>query len=174
MRIHTKLSLTKTTDALLKMKQAGVIDDGMMFLEFDRHGSRSRAHAFEVKIGAYPGDVEDSHPTRQVHGGYYIAPTYDEWGWFLAAVFAADPEAKAGPYTSEKDFQKQTRYRFVAPDFWQTAGSPGYDPYPIKYTNRRGQEQRLSWQEWENQRAYFTPKEQDSATSAPRNFQLAA
>jgi hypothetical protein len=42
-----------------------------------------------------------------VHGQLRAA-SYDEWGWFLAALFRADPNAKAGPYKNEPDFHRKT------------------------------------------------------------------
>jgi hypothetical protein len=59
---------------------------------FEPHGSRSRARAYEVQL-------RGTSPRRPNSGGYgpldtdsgLHAATWDEWGMFLAAVFAADP-----------------------------------------------------------------------------------
>ena len=48
------------------------------------------------------------------HDGH-LAASWTEWGWFLARVFAKDPEARAGQYRGVEDFNEQTRYRFVEP-----------------------------------------------------------
>lgn len=70
-------------------------------------GSRSRAKGFEVFLTG-------SSPRRGAHyceawGDYPPAATYDEWGWFLADLFALDPAMIAGPYKGADDFGVKTR-----------------------------------------------------------------
>jgi hypothetical protein len=82
-----------------------------------QHGSRSRLRAFEVSLdgngyarntGFYGAGSSDD-PTA----------TWDEWGAFMAALFAVDPDAFWGSasypaYVNVDDFNRKTADRFSA------------------------------------------------------------
>jgi hypothetical protein len=68
-------------------------------------GSRSRARGFVVRLSG-------SHKVS-TRGLPDKAATYDEWGNFLAAIFALDPRAICGGYDGRDDFIVQTDGRFV-------------------------------------------------------------
>lgn len=105
MRIHTdKLS----TNDLYAATPAGVDIDECM-----QHGSRSRERAYEVRLIVWNGGKGTSHPYRRNSGQYGAdrngyAATYDEWGYWLDALFDLDPKMIAGPYKSRADFYEKT------------------------------------------------------------------
>ena len=70
----------------------------------DRHGSKKRDHAYEVKLS---GDS----PFRQ-NGGSDFAATWDQWGIFLNALWEADPDMTCGGYKDRKTFDYATGGRF--------------------------------------------------------------
>ena len=122
MRIHTStISYTGTLRKIL----AAAIDVGKVAPDVDfvvgpePHGSRKRALAFEVQLGTHNSS---SGPTRSRHyknsgvngAGNCYAASYDEWGWFLAALFEVDPDAIAGPYDGLDDFNTKTRDAYNA------------------------------------------------------------
>lgn len=74
---------------------------------FTRHGSRSRDHAYEIKL--------TGESRRRPNGGSYdneYAATWDQWGVFLAALFNADASIKCWAYDGAFDFHQRTMYRF--------------------------------------------------------------
>jgi hypothetical protein len=85
-------------------------------VEFERHGSRKRTRAYEVRLSTdtkVPGDGR-----RRPNSGRYgsaggWAATYDEWGAFIAQLYSYDPEALIGPYTSERQFHEATHGRYL-------------------------------------------------------------
>lgn len=137
MRIHTDHHTAESIRAALRIAQdAGLIHPGVIVAKLDQHGSRSRRRAYEVQIGApsgtpsfladdarrYLGDVSDT-PTatirraarRQSRNGYGTAPadsplgaTWHEWGYFLAALFAADGGMSTAPYPDSTTFTTET------------------------------------------------------------------
>lgn len=71
------------------------------------HGSRSRAQAFEVNLG---GSGRMGGQWGQTDGQ---AATWDEWGMFLAALFALDPEMTVpAAYPTREAFTWMTGGRF--------------------------------------------------------------
>ena len=83
-------------------------------------GSRTRRYAADVHLVSWVGGKGTDHPYRSNSGW---AATYDEWGWFLAHVFAADPSAIAGPYKGIDDFHAQVDGK---------APGRGQDPRPFR------------------------------------------
>jgi hypothetical protein len=99
-------------------------DSGAAIWRLNTHASRSRARAFEVRIGADAG--RDIHGKARRHansgvwgsesetfgyaGGNFTdkALTYAEWGFWIANVFEFDPAAIVGPYKGVDDFAAQT------------------------------------------------------------------
>jgi len=100
MRIHTSL----TADQVRNMV-AGI--PNVYLLRDTQHGSRSHARAFDVILTG-------TAPYRTQGDRDHYAATWDEWGIFLARVFRADPNAKAGAYyANATNFHHKTGYRFV-------------------------------------------------------------
>jgi hypothetical protein len=79
----------------------------------DEHNSRTHSRAFEVSLR---GDSRRRPNFYNGDGSY--AATWDQWGIFLAEIFTADKEARAGGtvkapmYADAEDFDAKTRYRF--------------------------------------------------------------
>lgn len=97
MRIHTALDEGTIRQAI---RAAGCTVERL-----NRHGSRSHAGSFDVILSG-------SSP-RQGQAGGYMAATWDEWGVFLAAIFARDPRAKcSGAYLDAGHFAWATGGRY--------------------------------------------------------------
>lgn len=105
MRIHTDTITAFDIHAAARAAGMTGVD-----ATFTSHGSRKRDHAFNVNLtgtssrrpntGKY-GAVSDEH-----------AATWDEWGMFLAALYAVDPDMDATYYADAADFHRQTHDRF--------------------------------------------------------------
>lgn len=106
MRIHT--DILAGWQRLYHCLPSGV------YLELSTHGSRKRAHAFEVKLTA--DDGYDRHGIKRCYGtnsgsyggGYDRAATWVEWGDWIVALFKHDLAAIIGPYDGADDFLAQT------------------------------------------------------------------
>lgn len=82
-------------------------------------GSRSHRVALDIKLvanGKRAGEKRHrpNSGTRGADGQEVWALTYDEWGWFLAALFDAHPDAKAGPYRDADHFHATTCDAYIA------------------------------------------------------------
>ena len=74
------------------------------------HGSRKRAHAFEVKLS---GESRRRPNNNGAHGDVFAA-TWDQWGVFLACLFDADDSIIIPTAYEDRDqFQYRTDARFV-------------------------------------------------------------
>ena len=107
MRIHTD-TLT-STDIYAATRAAGMTG---VSATFTSHGSRKRDHAFNVNL--------TGTSSRPLNTGKYgadqsgdTAATWDEWGMFLAALYAVDPDMDATYYADAADFHRQTGDRFL-------------------------------------------------------------
>lgn len=98
----------------------------MEILEDSPHGSRARERAYSVRLSGdspfrtNPGTGPRSYPAPR-------AAAWDQWGIFLAALFAADPHMIAGgpgkpTYADAEDFHAKTAQRFT----WLTYGDSRY------------------------------------------------
>lgn len=136
MRLHTKLDYIGVSHALQQAKRAGYVTWDVTFQGgLKPYGSRTHAGAFEVQLGTFekdslPKGYRDQHGNvmhvrrfkntgdRGASSEYYgecgaiWAATWDEWGWFIAYVFEADPDARFGHYASYADFMFQTDGKF--------------------------------------------------------------
>lgn len=118
MRLHTELTGTEVYAALRRANAAGRIPSDVDFEVFQAHRSTKRSRGFEIQLGTYD---QTSGPTRSRHyknsgtngAGNIWAATYDEWGWFIAEVMAADPEAIFGPYNGREGFNEATNDAYV-------------------------------------------------------------
>jgi hypothetical protein len=73
--------------------------------KYSEHTSRSHGRAFEVVLTGSSG-----HKSQATGDN---AATWDEWGIFLARLFAIDPAAKATYYESGEHFHWATGNRFM-------------------------------------------------------------
>jgi hypothetical protein len=112
MRIHTNIA--GLTEIGAAARYASEVSGGGVTVHLiGTHASRSHAHAFEIRL---TGDGTLSR--RRSNSGRYgadsdaYAATYDQWGHFLFALYAVDPDIKAGPYTGVEDFDHQTSGKF--------------------------------------------------------------
>lgn len=122
MKLHSNI-LTEASVylALYEAKKRGKVADSVHFVVFKEQGSRSRKTGFEIQLGTYdkvPGDKRTwknsgqwgAESARNGQGIY--AATYDEWGWFIAELFAKDEDAIFGSYKGYDDFLRQTKFAY--------------------------------------------------------------
>lgn len=98
MRIHTDKIELRHIHAAMSEAQVSPI-------RLTLHGSRSRDHAFDVKLTGLSnrrcnGDTDE------------YAATWDQWGVFLGALYQMDPDMKVPYYDSRDHFNYVTDYRF--------------------------------------------------------------
>lgn len=102
MRLH---SSTLTAQDLCRALPEGV------YANITPRGSRKRARAFEVTL--YVLYKDDTHRRFGNSGGYGraedVAATWDEWGIWMAALYALDSDALVGWYDSHTHFLKVTQ-----------------------------------------------------------------
>lgn len=119
MKLHSNTLTDETVRQALRRAQAkGNVADDVYMVEFVPGGSRSRARRWEVQLGT---NDKTSGPSKSRHyknsgqygGGQIWAATYDEWGWFIAELFVADPEALFGTYLGVDSFNQQTNDKYV-------------------------------------------------------------
>jgi hypothetical protein len=111
MRLHTKLNGIEVREALMTVKDHGLVAKSVYFEQCSGHGSRSHPHAFEIKLASWdkvPGDKRRRNNTGSHGSGDYYTATYDEWGYLIKEIFDRDPEAVFGCYKSRDDFHEQT------------------------------------------------------------------
>lgn len=120
MRIHVNHDATHIYAALNAAKDEGGVENSIYFDRFELHRSQTHPRAFEVHLGTdtkLPGSKRRPPNSGSYGAGGEFArwaATYDEWGWFLAALFEADPDAKVGNiYHGRNHFHEITRYRFA-------------------------------------------------------------
>jgi hypothetical protein len=139
MRLHTRLTYTQVYDALHQAQAAGHVTPDVHFVSYGASGSRTHPYGYEIQLGtcdrySLPAGYKDQHGKnlrvrRFKNSGHYGASsewatgedtysaTWHEWGWFIAAVFAADPSARWGSvkgwgYRDEADFNFKTKNQF--------------------------------------------------------------
>lgn len=122
MRIHTN---HPTPDSLFTgARQAA----SARHEKYSKHGSRTHATAREVLL-----EGESSYTLntgRYGAGGRVQAATWDQWGIYLAFLFAADPTIKTSHYKNATHFHAVTGHRFdrslVLPETVLGVDSPNY------------------------------------------------
>ncbi len=121
MRIHSNvLTHSDITNSLLNERAAGRIARTVTFDTCSSHGSRTHSNAFEVKLQSYSKETGDGrrwgntggYGSTSVTTGEYTA-TYDEWGFFLSALYRLDPAMVVGSvgspiYADVSDFNWRT------------------------------------------------------------------
>ena len=148
MRIHTdKLTEQDMRDALNSEKEIGRIAPTVTFKVLDPKGSRSHARAFEVQLESWDYEVGDGR--RRGNDGAYgamqeaWAATYDEWGWFLAALYRVDQDMICGSnknpvYAGSLDYAMKTAETYTLGELVAQLDD-GCDPYPwVWRAPRRG------------------------------------
>lgn len=94
---------------------------GVWFDTLTEYGSRSHKRAFNVILESDGTPDQKGTPRRRKRnagtaawraGEVGFAASYDDWGYFLAALFKEDPSAVAGSYKGAADFHAQTKERY--------------------------------------------------------------
>lgn len=99
MRIHTN------TDQLPIQSKNALAPGVRMQRVPTVHASRTHLIAYDVALTGSSG--------RNAMRNNYKAATWDEWGTYLAYLFADDATLKAGPYLSAEHFHWSTGNRFT-------------------------------------------------------------
>jgi hypothetical protein len=134
MKLHTSLDEDEIRACMNRAQAAGELPADIVFDVFGQAGSRSHPHGFEIHLASARKDTRADSVTRKnnpmagSHGGPRYAASYDEWGWFLAELFTADPDAKAAPYKNADDFHAKTRWAYAA----GTDEMPADEPEPYR------------------------------------------
>lgn len=119
MRLHTRLTRTEVVNCLIQAQDAGHVSQRIEFDKLEEHGSRTHTRRIDATLYSYVRDAQHKHRTNSgwygagMSGGPAYAATWDEWGYFLAEIFDADPEAKTDYYASGADFDRQTEFKFA-------------------------------------------------------------
>lgn len=123
MRLHTNTHTWRSVhEALDRAKAAGRVADHVEFEVCVEYRSQSRARGIEVKLGTFhkePGDGRrwtntGTQGANSGHNGEALyAATYDEWGWFLAEVFTADPSVTCYRYDGLSGFNTATKDAYL-------------------------------------------------------------
>lgn len=122
MRIHSN-NLT-SPDYFAAARKAGV--DIEVITE---HGSRSRSIAHNVTLSG-SGRTGGQWGNTGTHGAAaHKAATWDEWGMFIAALYAADDSVMTRDYANADAFHWVTadRYRSLTPDAQHIAHRWAFD-----------------------------------------------
>lgn len=119
MRIHTDLIYDNHIWRAV-VEDTGLAAQGVWLDKCEEHGSRSRARAFDVALVASPRPGRMRRRNMQhikQDPPDVVAATYDEWGFFIRALFERDPDAIIGAYKGVDDFHGQThgKFRFATP-----------------------------------------------------------
>ena len=124
MRFHTGLSYDEITKALVFCRKIGRIPEHVFFFKANEHGSRTHLGAWEIRLATYDKTKGDkrtflnsgNHGAQSERNGYegLYSATYDEWGWFIAALYILDGGMKcAGMYDNADDFKRKTHGNYA-------------------------------------------------------------
>lgn len=99
---------------------------------FDDSGSRSRDHAFNIKL-------QGESRRRPNFGGEGFAATWDQWGVFLSVLFDRDPEMVTPYYADKGAFHQATDWRFTrqGDSYWPSDahGDHHFEGTGVPYVN---------------------------------------
>lgn len=132
MRIYTnKLGVIDIHEALQSGIGRGIIASHVFFDKLEKHSSKDYARRFDVTLQAreYDGRGRRNN-TGYSSGGEFYAAKFDEWGHFIAALYAMDEDAKVGSYSDNLHFHECTGDSYDPRQFAYDGGSIG-DPYPF-------------------------------------------
>lgn len=112
MKLHSDiLTESDIREALASAQRRGNVAPQVQFAEFDAAGSRSRKHSWNIGLeAAYKADGDKR--LRRMHRRDDWAATYEEWGWFIAELFAKDENMIFGTYKGWDSFLNQTNFKF--------------------------------------------------------------
>lgn len=123
MRLHTDTHTWATINhALVRAQQAGRVAEHVEVMTCDEYGSRKKERAFEIKLGTHTkikGDkrswtnLGNRGANSEANGEGIYAATYDEWGWFIAELFATEPDLIFGHYNGRHGFDEYTRCKYI-------------------------------------------------------------
>ena len=102
MRLHTNGIEHADTIRNAMRSAAGNAPD-VSVTSVTEHGSRTHRKAFEVALQGHGSRHRKNNASNTGK-----AATRDDWGWFLAALYAIDGDMVAGPYKDRSDFARQT------------------------------------------------------------------
>lgn len=114
MKIYSNtLTMTEVREAF---KAARDIDGADIYMEDAREFTPrdGHAHGTEVFAESLKGTRATGHVPARATGprdGYPRAASWDDWGFVIARLFNADPEARVGFYGSKADFITQVHNR---------------------------------------------------------------
>jgi len=110
MRLHTSLAYEQVEAALRRAKDKKRVAPGVQFADTNPPGSASLRNIRVVPSFSHPSAYEVQLGTEGDNTAYV---TWHEWGWFMAEVFAADPDAMFGSgYDGVDSFNEKTDYQF--------------------------------------------------------------
>ncbi len=114
-------TLTKTdlVDALDGAKHARLLGPAVFLTQLDKKPAKKRAHLFVVQLAAVaklPGEKRRRTNTGTSGAGDAWTASWDEWGYFMAEVFARDESAVFGPYEGVDNFREMTKYAYGIPN----------------------------------------------------------
>lgn len=134
MRIHSdKITADDCYDALNLARQRGKVTGDVTFDPITAYNSQDKARAYEIQLGAsVPGGLPENYVNKygqrqkcrrvrnsvQGSGSYRFSATWEEWGWFIAYLYRADPNARWGsvkyPVYKDRDhFHRETHGQFA-------------------------------------------------------------
>lgn len=106
--------------ALQGAQAAGLIGPSVFLAELDEKPARKAARLYVVQLAAVskmPGEKRRRVNTGSTGAGDVFAATWDEWGYFMAEVFARDESAVFGPYDGVDSFREMTKGAYGIPNF---------------------------------------------------------
>ena len=114
MKVHTSLTLSQ----IYRLMDA---DDRLrdVLANVEQVGSRTHANGFHIKLYSYlptssVNGAKRKRPMGHRLGDTEYAATFDEWGYWFAALFEADPTARCGgtvalpEYANREHFHERT------------------------------------------------------------------
>lgn len=111
MKLHSDtLTKARIMIARNRAENKGHIANDVYLYRLVPAGSRTRAHGFEVRMGTDEKAKGDGRRRTQDNEAY--SASWDEWGWFIAELYAMDENMVFGPYKGYDDFLRKTRYKF--------------------------------------------------------------
>lgn len=121
MKIHTDLTDRAMYGILNDAIAAGQLERGMYFDKCAVSGSRTHERGIDVHLAIDTKTAGSKrrrpNPGTGGFGGFTEydpwAATWDEWGWFLARVFAADPNAHTAYDAGAAAFHARTAGKFA-------------------------------------------------------------
>lgn len=118
MKLHTNLTEAEVREALARAQASADVPADIEFDQFNVNGSRTHRYSYDVHLATERKDTradDTVRPAARYVGvrGQLRAASYDEWGAFLAELFAADEDAHARPYKGKDDFHAKTGYAYA-------------------------------------------------------------